>query len=74
MNSTCTVKAIYEPVIIDSNYGWDTIEVKSLGFYENWYDAAKAADDYVNNNSNWRWPPLRWKIKQHKLFLKQLEE
>ena len=66
-------KIIHEAVIIDSYYGWDTIEVKSLGFFEKWYDACKAADKYIHNKNNWQYPPYKWKIKQHNLILSSEE-
>jgi hypothetical protein len=62
-------KEIHEAVIVDSYFGWDKQDIKSLGLFERWYDAAKAADAYVNSNSNWRYPPLKWEIRQHKLVL-----
>lgn len=64
-------KAIYEAVIIDSYYGWDTVEVKSLGFFELWYDAASAADKWTCAKSDYRWPPYKWKIKPHILQLRK---
>ena len=70
------VKYIFEGVITDSYYGWDTTEIKSLGFFEKWYDACKACDDWVYEDSckNYRWPPRKWKIKRHELRLASKEK
>ena len=73
LRRTLRDKVIHEAVITDTYYGFDTVEVKSLGFFEEWFDAAKTADNYVNHRDRWHWPPFKWKIKQHTLHRKQGE-